>query len=319
MPDMQSYAVVLTGAPGAATLDAATIEAVRLQLTGREVIREHWLAPGDAWEALLVAEETTDVAPLKGYISAALGSSPIDVNIVADEPAPRRKNLLVADMESTIIEQECLDELAGYLGLRPKIADITERAMRGELNFEAALKERVTLLKGLNAGVLDDLYTNRVTLMPGAETLIATMQANGAYCALVSGGFRFFTEKIAARLSFDFEQANRLDIVDGRIAGTVAEPILGRVAKLAALERLALERGLKPADTLAAGDGANDLAMITAAGLGVAFRAKPVVAAAAAAAITHGDLTALLYLQGYRWDEFVPAVTPEVQIGLGSP
>jgi phosphoserine phosphatase len=319
MPDMQSYAVVLTGAPGAATLDAATIEAVRLQLTGREVIREHWLAPGDAWEALLVAEETTDVAPLKGYISAALGSAPIDVNIVADEPAPRRKKLLVADMESTIIEQECLDELAGYLGLRPKIADITERAMRGELNFEAALKERVTLLKGLNAGVLDDLYTNRVTLMPGAETLIATMQANGAYCALVSGGFRFFTEKIAARLSFDFEQANRLDIVDGRIAGTVAEPILGRVAKLAALERLALERGLKPADTLAAGDGANDLAMITAAGLGVAFRAKPVVAAAAAAAITHGDLTALLYLQGYRWDEFVPAVTPEVQIGLGSP
>jgi phosphoserine phosphatase len=319
MPDMQSYAVVLTGAPGAATLDAATIEAVRLQLTGREVIREHWLAPGDAWEALLVAEETTDVAPLKGYISAALGSAPIDVNIVADEPAPRRKKLLVADMESTIIEQECLDELAGYLGLRPKIADITERAMRGELNFEAALKERVTLLKGLNAGVLDDLYANRVTLMLGAETLIATMQANGAYCALVSGGFRFFTEKIAARLSFDFEQANRLDIVDGRIAGTVAEPILGRVAKLAALERLALERGLKPADTLAAGDGANDLAMITAAGLGVAFRAKPVVAAAAAAAITHGDLTALLYLQGYRWDEFVPAVTPEVQIGLGSP
>jgi phosphoserine phosphatase len=319
MPDMQSYAVVLTGAPGAATLDAATIEAVRLQLTGREVIREHWLAPGDAWEALLVAEETTDVAPLKGYISAALGSAPIDVNIVADEPAPRRKKLLVADMESTIIEQECLDELSGYLGLRPKIADITERAMRGELNFEAAIKERVGLLKGLNAGVLDDLYANRVALMPGAETLITTMRAHGAYCGLVSGGFRFFTEKIAARLSFDFQQANQLDIVDGRIAGTVAEPILGREAKLAALERLARERGLKPADTLAVGDGANDLAMIGAAGLGVAFRAKPVVAASAAASITHGDLTALLYLQGYRWDEFVPAVTPQLQVGLGSP
>jgi phosphoserine phosphatase len=319
MPDMQSYAVVLTGAPGAGTLDAATIEAVRLQLTGREVIREHWLAPGDAWEALLVAEETTDVAPLKGYISSALGSAPIDVNIVADEPAPRRKKLLVADMESTIIEQECLDELAGYLGLRPKIADITERAMRGELNFEAAIKERVALLKGLNAGVLEDLYANRVTLMPGAETLIATMRANGAYCALVSGGFRFFTEKIAARLSFDVQQANQLDIVDGRIAGTVAEPILGREAKLATLERLARERGLKPADTLAVGDGANDLAMIGAAGLGVAFRAKPVVAASAAASITHGDLTALLYLQGYRWDEFVPAVAPKLQVGLGSP
>jgi phosphoserine phosphatase len=319
MPIMQSFAVVLTGAPGAATLDAATIEAVRLQLTGREVIREHWLAPGDAWEALLVAEETTDVAPLKGYISAALGSAPIDVNIIADEPAPRRKKLLVADMESTIIEQECLDELAGYLGLRPKIADITERAMRGELNFEAAIKERVALLKGLNAGVLDDLYANRVTLMPGAETLIATMRANGAYCALVSGGFRFFTEKVAARLSFDVQQANQLDIVDGRIAGTVAEPILGREAKLAALERLARERGLKQADTLAVGDGANDLAMIGAAGLGVAFRAKPVVAASAAASITHGDLTALLYLQGYRWDEFVPAVAPQLQVGLGSP
>jgi phosphoserine phosphatase len=309
MPIMQSYAVVLTGAPGAAALDAATIEAVRLQLTGRKVIREHWLAPGDAWEALLIAEETTDVAPLKGYISAALGSAPIDVNIIADEPAPRRKKLLVADMESTIIEQECLDELAGYLGLRPKIANITARAMRGELPFEAAIKERVALLKGLNAGVLNDLYANRVTLMPGAETLIATMRANGAYCALVSGGFRFFTEKIASRLSFDFEQANQLDIVEGRIAGTVAEPILGREAKLAALERLARERGLEPADTLAVGDGANDLAMIGAAGLGVAFRAKPVVAAAAAASIRHGDLTALLYLQGYRWDEFVGVAT----------
>jgi phosphoserine phosphatase len=191
--------------------------------------------------------------------------------------------------------------------------------MRGELNFEAAIKERVALLKGLNAGVLDDLYANRVTLMPGAETVIATMRANGAYCALVSGGFRFFTEKIAACLSFDVQQANQLDIVEGRIAGTVAEPILGREAKLAALERLARERGLKPADTLAVGDGANDLAMIGAAGLGVAFRAKPVVAASAAASIMHGDLTALLYLQGYRWDEFIPAVAPKLQVGLGSP
>jgi phosphoserine phosphatase len=299
-----NHALVLTGAPGAGTLDVGTIETVRLQLTGREVIRERWLAPGDAWEARLIAEPSEDVAPLKRRIAEALAAMPIDVNLVPDDGEHRRKRLLVADMESTIIEQECLDELADYIGLRPQIAAITERAMRGEIEFEAAIKERVGLLKGLHAGVLDDLYSMRVTLMPGALTLIATMRANGAYCALVSGGFQFFTEKVAARVGFDSEQANRLDIADGRIAGTVAEPILGREAKLAALERLARERGLDPADTLAVGDGANDLDMIAAAGLGVAFRAKPKVAEAAAASVKHGDLTALLYLQGYHWDEF---------------
>jgi phosphoserine phosphatase len=300
-----NHALVLTGAPGAGTLDIGTIETARLQLTGREVIRERWLAPGDAWEARLIAEPSEDVAPLKHRIAEALAALPLDVNLVPDDGEHRRKHLLVADMESTIIEQECLDELADYIGLRPQIAAITERAMRGELEFEAAIKERVGLLKGLHEGVLDDLYKMRVTLMPGAETLISTMRANGAYCALVSGGFRVFTEKIAARLGFDSEQANRLVIADGRIAGTVAEPILGREAKLAVLERLTRERGLKPADSLAVGDGANDLSMIAAAGLGVAFRAKPKVAAAAAASIRHGDLTALLYLQGYHWDEFV--------------
>jgi phosphoserine phosphatase len=300
-----NHALVLTGAPGAGSLDLGTIETVRLQLTGREVIRERWLAPGDAWEARLIAEPSEDVAPLKHRIAEALAALPVDVNLVPDDGEKRHKKLLVADMESTIIEQECLDELADYVGLRPQIAAITERAMRGELEFEAAIKERVGLLKGLHEGVLDDLYKMRVTLMPGAQTLISTMLANGAYCALVSGGFRFFTEKIAARLGFDTEQANRLVIADGKIAGTVAEPILGREAKLAVLERLTRERGLKHADSLAVGDGANDLSMIAAAGLGVAFRAKPKVAAAAAASIRHGDLTALLYLQGYHWDEFV--------------
>src|SRR5262245_9877082 len=300
-----NHALVLTGAPGAAALDVGTIETVRVQLTGREVIRERWLAPGDAWETRLLAEPRKDVAPFKQRVAGALAALPVDVNLVPDDGEHRHKKLLVADMESTIIEQECLDELADYIGLRPQIAAITERAMRGELEFEAAIKERVGLLKGLNAGVLDDLSTLRVTLMPGAQTLVATMHANGAYCALVSGGFGFFTEKVAARVGFDSEQANRLDIADGKIAGTVAEPILGREAKLAALERLTRERGLKPADTLAVGDGANDLSMIAAAGLGVAFRAKPKVAAAAAASIQHGDLTALLYLQGYHWDEFV--------------
>jgi phosphoserine phosphatase len=237
-------------------------------------------------------------------IAAALGAQPIDVNVVVHAEAHRRKRLLVADMEATIIEQECLDELADYVGLRPRIAAITERAMRGELDFEAAIKERVGLLKGLDAGVLDEVYRQRVTLMPGAATLVATMHAHGATCALVSGGFSFFTAKVAARVGFDTEQANRLEIAGGKIAGTVAEPILGREAKLATMERLVREHGLALADAVAVGDGANDLAMIGAAGLGVAFRAKPAVTAAAGASITHGDLTALLYLQGYRKDEF---------------
>jgi len=302
---MRSNALVLTAAPGSKALDDAAIAGVRALLAGTRTIQEDWLSPGEAWQALLVTDENTDHRPLRAQIAAVLAPRPIDVNIVPDDIAHRRKKLLVADMESTIIEQECLDELADYVGLRPMIADITERAMRGELDFETAIKERVGLLKGLDARVLDQIYVQRVTVMPGAQTLVATMHANGAYCALVSGGFRFFTQKVAARLGFDIDQANRLDLADGRIAGTVGEPILGREAKLATLRRLADEHGLNPADTLAVGDGANDLAMIGAAGLGVAFRAKPVVAAAAAASITHGDLTALLYLQGYRREEFV--------------
>ena len=233
-----------------------------------------------------------------------VAARPVDVNVLPLRGPRRRKALLVADMESTIIVQECLDELAEYAGVRPRIAEITERAMRGELDFEAALKERVGLLKGLDARILQEIYDRRVTLMPGAQTLIATLKKHGATCALVSGGFTFYTEKIAARLGFDVQQANRLDIADGRIAGTVAQPILGREAKLEALQRLARERGLTDDDCIATGDGANDLAMIKAAGLGVAFRAKPLVAAEAAASVRHGDLTALLYLQGYRAEDF---------------
>jgi phosphoserine phosphatase len=301
---MRSNALVLTAALGSKALDDAVIAGARTLLAGATVIQEDWLSPGEAWQALFVAADDADHRPLRASVAAALAPRPIDVNVVPDDIAYRRKKLLVADMESTIIEQECLDELADYVGLRPKIAGITERAMRGELDFETAIKERVGLLKGLDARVLDQIYVQRVTLMPGAQSLVATMHKHGAYCALVSGGFRFFTQKVAARLGFDTDQANRLELVDGKIAGTVGEPILGREAKLAALQRLAQERGLEPAETMAVGDGANDLAMIGAAGLGVAFRAKPVVAAAAAASITHGDLTALLYLQGYRRDEF---------------
>ena len=212
-------------------------------------------------------------------------------------------------MESTIIEQELIDELAGYVGLREKISAITTRAMRGELDFEAALRDRVAMLEGLDASVLDGVYAKRVTLMPGAEALIRTMKASGAYCTLVSGGFTVFTERVAKRLGFDEHQANVLEINNGKLTGRVREPILGRAAKRAALERIAAARGLDLSETMAVGDGANDLDMLAAAGLGVAFRAKPKVQEAAralpnGAVINHADLTALLYLQGYDRGEF---------------
>jgi phosphoserine phosphatase len=211
-------------------------------------------------------------------------------------------------MESTIIEQEMLDELAGYVGQRERVAAITERAMRGELDFAAALRERVALLAGLDARVLDEV-AQRMTLMAGADTLLRTMRKAGAYCALVSGGFTVFTDRVARHLGFHEHQANTIEVKDGRLTGRVIEPILGREAKLAALDRLRARMGLRPQDTLAVGDGANDLAMLEAAGLGVAFRAKPKVREQASAlptgaVITHGDLTALLYLQGYARDGF---------------
>lgn len=239
-------------------------------------------------------------------IGAALRDCNVDVNRV--ETRLRRKRLLVADMESTIIEQEMLDELADFIGARERIAAITERAMRGELDFEAALKERVAMLAGLDASVLDEV-AERITLMPGAETLIRTMKANGAYCALVSGGFTVFTERIARRLGFDEHQANVLEIENGKLTGRVVEPILGREAKRLALLRLTAELGIDPRETISVGDGANDLAMLEAAGLGAAFRAKPKVCEAVAAmpngaVVTHGDLTALLYLQGYAESDF---------------
>jgi phosphoserine phosphatase len=304
MPEVARHALVLTSPPGARILDTAAVAAARALLPDGADLAERWLAPAEAWEALWPAREGADVASLRERIAAALGKRTIDVNIVAGDTADRRKRLLVADMESTIIEQECLDELADYVGLRDRITGITQRAMRGELDFEAALKERVGLLGGLEAKVLDELYA-RVTLMPGAETLIRTMKAHGATCTLVSGGFTYFTERIAARLGFDTQQANTLEVHGGKLAGTVALPILGREAKLAALQGLTADLGLRTAQTMAVGDGANDLAMIKAAGLGVAFRAKPIVAAEAAACIRHGDLAALLYLQGYERSEFV--------------
>lgn len=295
--------LLLTGPADPPGLEAGTIAAVRALLEP-DLIGERWLAEGVAWQAVLPAREPSELGLLVRRVRGALAPRPIDVNAIAAEPGRYRKKLLVADMESTIIEQECLDELAVHAGLADRIAAITARAMRGELAFEAALSERVALLRGLEAGLLEEIYTRRVSLMPGAQTLVATMRRDGAHCALVSGGFTFFSERIAARLGFASQHANTLEIADGRLAGSVRPPILGREAKLATLNRLTRELRLAAQDTLAVGDGANDLAMIKAAGLGVAFRAKPIVAEAALVRIDHADLTALLYLQGYARSEF---------------
>jgi phosphoserine phosphatase len=226
------------------------------------------------------------------------------VDVVVQPLAARRKRLFVADMDSTMIGQECIDELADLVGLKEHVAAITERAMRGEIEFEPALRERVALLKGLPVAVVEDVIAKRITLTPGGRELVNTMRQNGAYTCLVSGGFTLFTGPISRTIGFNEDRGNTL-LVDGdKLAGRVAEPILGREAKLATLIELRERLGLSPQDTLAAGDGANDLAMIEVAGLGVAYHAKPKVAAAAHARIDHGDLTALLYCQGYARSEF---------------
>jgi phosphoserine phosphatase len=226
--------------------------------------------------------------------------------VVVQRTAGRRKALFLADMDSTMIGQECVDELADYVGLKAHVAAITERAMRGEIEFAPALRERVALLKGLPASVVDEVIAERIRLANGAHTLVATMRKNGAYSCLVTGGFTLFAKTIGAMIGFDESRANTLVVgADGRLTGEVTEPIFGREAKLATLTELRQRHALPPEATLAAGDGANDLAMIEAAGLGVAYHAKPKLAQAAAARIDHTDLTALLYLQGYRRDEFI--------------
>ena len=250
------------------------------------------LSPGHAFD--IAADDPSVLARAR----ALAADKPWDINPVAI--AGRRKKLLVADMDSTIINVECLDELADMAGLKGPIAAITERAMRGELEFEAALKERVGMLKGLPLAALERTYTERVRLNPGATTLLATMGAHGAHRVLVSGGFTFFTSRVAVRAGFDQNFGNTL-IDDGTaLTGQVGMPILGRQAKVETMTRAVAQRNITAADALAVGDGANDLGMIELAGLGVAYHAKPVVAGAARAAIRHNDLTALLYLQGYR-------------------
>ncbi len=264
-----------------------------------------WLDPGVAVDIPFAPAGDVDCRATAEALRAI--NAPAQFDVVVQPLAHRRKRLLVADMDSTMIGQECIDELAGFVGLKDRVAAITERAMRGEIAFEPALRERVGLLKGLAADVVDQVIAERITLTSGAAMLVRTMRAHGAYTALVSGGFTVFTGPIATTIGFDENRGNRLVVEDGAFAGRVAEPILGQQAKLDSLVELRAARGLDPRETLAVGDGANDLAMLNAAGLGVAYRAKPAVAAAAHARIEHGDLTALLYAQGYRPIQFAAA------------
>lgn len=285
--------------PARSALDDAALDIARAALQGTKA--PHWLDPGVAVDIPFTPNGASDKA-IAERVRTALTGRPVDV--VVQPLASRRKRLFVADMDSTMIGQECIDELADYVGLKARVAAITERAMRGEIAFEPALRERVALLKGLPVATIDEVIAKRITLTPGARTLVATMRANGARTCLVSGGFTLFTARVAAMIGFDEQRGNVLDVRDGKLTGDVAEPILGRAAKHATLIELRDRLALKPADTLAAGDGANDLAMIEAAGLGVAYHAKPKVAEAAHARIDHGDLTALLYLQGYVREDF---------------
>jgi phosphoserine phosphatase len=261
----------------------------------------YWLADGIACDIAL--RDGTEAETARAAIADVIGAAPID--LVIQDQDTRRKKLLIADMDSTMIGQECIDELAAEVGLKDKVALITARAMNGEIAFEPALRERVALLKGLPISVVDDVIAKRITLTPGGIELIATMKSKGYYTALVSGGFTVFTSRIAATLGFDENRANILLEENGYLTGFVAEPILGKQAKVDALEDIAAKLGISPDEAMAVGDGANDLGMLHLAGSGVALHAKPAVAAEARIQINHGDLSALLYIQGYRKTDFV--------------
>lgn len=276
-------------------LAAEAVEAARACLGGGAPL---WLAPRRACDIAFEGQPERDA---EARVRAALGRAPVD--LIAQPAAGRRKKLLVSDMDSTVITVECIDEVADFVGSKAEVAAITEAAMRGEIGFEESLKRRIGYLLGASEATLQRVYDERVRLMPGARTLIMTMRGHGAYAALISSGFSFFTSRVRDAAGFDIDRANRLIMADGKLAG-VGEPFLGAEAKLFWLEKIAASRGHALAESAAVGDGANDIPMIRAAGLGVAYRAKPVTAAAARARVDHGDLTTLLYFQGYRLDEF---------------
>ncbi|MGK8234140.1 phosphoserine phosphatase SerB [Roseovarius sp. MS2] len=287
------FTTTLIAAPGA--LDPALAEALRNAWGGGAV---QWLAPDEAAEF-----DMPEVPGNRWEVWAELQNQAVD--LVVQPTEGRRKKMLLADMDSTMIQQECIDELAEVAGVGAHVRAITARAMNGELDFEGALIERVALLKDLPETVIAEVLANRITYMPGGSALVATMRANGAYCALVSGGFTAFTQSVAAHLGFDENRANTLLVAKDRLIGDVARPILGRAAKVQALEEISARLGISETDVLAVGDGANDLGMLGRAGAGVALHAKPSVAAQCGIRIQHADLTALLYIQGYARDQFV--------------
>lgn len=290
------YTVSILASPARADLDDDTISSLQRRWDGGRAI---WLDRGTAAEFAIEARPT-DIDEAWAQLDAQ------GFDLAVQPTAGRRKAVLLADMDSTMIGQECIDELADMAGVGQRVAAITARAMNGELDFHEALVARVALLEGLPETVIAQVLDSRITLAAGGPTLVATMKANGAWTALVSGGFTDFTGPIADRLGFDEQRANvLLSDERGRLSGRVALPILGREAKVEALHEITAARGLTPADAIAVGDGANDLGMLQLAGTGVALHAKPVVAAQAPVRINHGDLTALLYLQGYGRDEFV--------------
>ncbi|QDY70024.1 phosphoserine phosphatase SerB [Qingshengfaniella alkalisoli] len=289
------FVATLLTSPANPALERMTVDALRDAWGGGDV---RWLADGEAAEFALPAKP--------GNVDSVWADmQALGVDLVVQAAEGRRKKLLLADMDSTMIQQECIDELAAEAGIGAHVAEITARAMNGELDFESALKERVGLLKGLNTSVIARVLDSRVTFTPGGRELIATMKAAGGYAALVSGGFTTFTDHVAQSLGFDESRANVLVEADGVLAGTVVEPILGRDAKVAALRDISAQLGISTDDAMAVGDGANDLGMLELAGTGVALHAKPSVAAQCDVRINHGDLTALLYVQGYAKADFV--------------